>query len=86
MEGHGSQQVDMGRRGGVSFQPLPKPPNPCLLLPLQLSPITQLYVSVDAATPESLKAIDRPLFGDFWERFTACLSALKDRNQRTVYR
>lgn len=29
----------------------------------------QLYVSVDAATKESLKAIDRPLFGDFWERF-----------------
>jgi tRNA wybutosine-synthesizing protein 1 len=32
----------------------------------------QLYVSVDAATKESLKAIDRPLFGDFWERFIVC--------------
>jgi wyosine [tRNA(Phe)-imidazoG37] synthetase (radical SAM superfamily) len=30
----------------------------------------QLYVSVDAATKEKLKAIDRPLFSDFWERFT----------------
>lgn len=30
---------------------------------------SQLYVSVDAATRDSLKAIDRPLFGDFWERF-----------------
>lgn len=29
----------------------------------------QLYVSVDAATKEKLKAIDRPLFSDFWERF-----------------
>lgn len=29
----------------------------------------QLYVSVDAGTKDSLKAIDRPLFGDFWERF-----------------
>jgi wyosine [tRNA(Phe)-imidazoG37] synthetase (radical SAM superfamily) len=29
----------------------------------------QLYVSVDAATKERLKAIDRPLFTDFWERF-----------------
>lgn len=29
----------------------------------------QLYVSVDAATKDSLKAIDRPLFADFWERF-----------------
>jgi hypothetical protein len=33
-----------------------------------LPPITQLYVSVDAATPETLKAIDRPLFGDYWVR------------------
>lgn len=34
----------------------------------------QLYVSVDAATKESLKAIDRPLFGDFWERFLVSIS------------
>ena len=33
-----------------------------------LPAITQLYVSVDAATPETLKAIDRPLFGDYWVR------------------
>ncbi|KAG2501511.1 hypothetical protein HYH03_000018 [Edaphochlamys debaryana] len=52
----------------------------------QLSPVTQLYVSVDAATPESLKAVDRPLFADYWERFTACLSSLRERRQRTVYR
>ncbi|CAM8922042.1 unnamed protein product [Rhodiola kirilowii] len=59
-----------------------------------LKPITQLYVSVDAATKDSLKAIDRPLFGDFWERFVpyftlSCqdsLKALKDKHQRTVYR
>ena len=38
-----------------------------------MSPVTQLYVSVDAATKDSLKAIDRPLFGDFWERYIACL-------------
>jgi tRNA wybutosine-synthesizing protein 1 len=31
--------------------------------------MSQLYVSVDAATKESLKAVDRPLFTDFWERF-----------------
>lgn len=36
----------------------------------------QLYVSVDAATKESLKAIDRPLFGDFWERFIVCALCL----------
>ncbi|TQD88805.1 hypothetical protein C1H46_025694 [Malus baccata] len=51
-----------------------------------LNPITQLYVSVDAATKESLKAIDRPLFGDFWERFIDSLTSLKDKQQRTVYR
>ncbi|KAF7139263.1 hypothetical protein RHSIM_Rhsim07G0239300 [Rhododendron simsii] len=51
-----------------------------------LKPVTQLYVSVDAATKESLKAIDRPLFGDFWERFLDSLKALKEKHQRTVYR
>ncbi|CAN0922038.1 S-adenosyl-L-methionine-dependent tRNA 4-demethylwyosine synthase [Linum grandiflorum] len=51
-----------------------------------LKPITQLYVSVDAATKESLKAVDRPLFGDFWERFLDSLKSLRDKQQRTVYR
>ncbi len=51
-----------------------------------LEPITQLYVSVDAATRDSLKAIDRPLFKDFWERFQECLRLLRDKRQRTVYR
>lgn len=51
-----------------------------------LKPVTQLYVSVDAATKDSLKAIDRPLFGDFWERFVDSLKALRDKQQRTVYR
>ncbi|KAE8654008.1 S-adenosyl-L-methionine-dependent tRNA 4-demethylwyosine synthase [Hibiscus syriacus] len=51
-----------------------------------LKPITQLYVSVDAATKDSLKAIDRPLFGDFWERFIDSLKALDEKHQRTVYR
>lgn len=34
-----------------------------------MEPVTQLYVSVDAATSESMKAVDRPLFKDFWARF-----------------
>ncbi|KAK4722912.1 hypothetical protein R3W88_013145 [Solanum pinnatisectum] len=41
-----------------------------------LKSITQLYVSVDAGTKDSLKAIDRPLFGDFWERFLEFSEAL----------
>jgi len=51
-----------------------------------LRPVTQLYVSVDASTKESLKKIDRPLFKDFWERFQDSLIALKQKRQRTVYR
>ncbi len=33
-----------------------------------------------------LQAIDRPLFKDFWERFRECLTLLRDKHQRTVYR
>ena len=33
-----------------------------------------------------MKAIDRPLFKDFWERFLASLAAMKRKQQRTVYR
>ena len=48
----------------------------------RLVPVTQLYVSIDAATKESLRAVDRPLFKDFWERFLACLHQLRDKRQR----
>ncbi|TMS07725.1 S-adenosyl-L-methionine-dependent tRNA 4-demethylwyosine synthase [Larimichthys crocea] len=51
-----------------------------------LVPVTQLYVSVDASTKDSLKKIDRPLFKDFWPRFLDCLKALGEKRQRTVYR
>eukprot|EP00941_MAST-03F_sp_MAST-3F-sp1_P004124 g4124.t1 len=52
----------------------------------RLAPVTQLYVSIDAATKDALKAVDRPLFKDFWERFIASLRALRKKKQRTVYR
>ena len=51
-----------------------------------LIPITQLYVSVDASTPESLEEIDRPLFRDAWDRLKTSLSCLKNKGQRTVAR
>ncbi|NXE15663.1 TYW1 synthase, partial [Lophotis ruficrista] len=51
-----------------------------------LEPVTQLYVSVDASTKESLRRIDRPLFRDFWQRFLDSLKALSEKQQRTVYR
>jgi hypothetical protein len=44
-----------------------------------LIPVTQLYVSVDASTKDSLKKIDRPLFRDFWERLLASLEALSKK-------
>ncbi|XP_010284792.1 PREDICTED: S-adenosyl-L-methionine-dependent tRNA 4-demethylwyosine synthase, partial [Phaethon lepturus] len=44
-----------------------------------LGPVTQLYVSVDASTRESLKRIDRPLFKDFWQRFLESLKALSEK-------
>eukprot|EP01096_Ripella_sp_DP13-Kostka_P006447 TRINITY_DN2309_c0_g1_i2.p1 TRINITY_DN2309_c0_g1~~TRINITY_DN2309_c0_g1_i2.p1 ORF type:complete len:413 (+),score=183.49 TRINITY_DN2309_c0_g1_i2:250-1488(+) len=52
----------------------------------QLIPVTQLYVSIDAPTEDTLKKIDRPLFVDFWQRFLDCLKALSQKGQRTVYR
>jgi len=51
-----------------------------------IRPITQLYVSVDAPTPESLIAIDRPLFSDAWDRLKESLCSLKNKGQRTVAR
>ncbi|KAG5437485.1 hypothetical protein PCANB_000913 [Pneumocystis canis] len=48
--------------------------------------VTQLYLSIDASTKESLKKIDRPLFKDFWERFISCLKILSRKQLRTVYR
>ncbi|NXA60273.1 TYW1 synthase, partial [Mohoua ochrocephala] len=52
----------------------------------RLEPVTQLYVSVDASTKESLRRIDRPLFKDYWQRFLDSLKALAEKQQRTVYR
>ncbi|XP_046311975.1 S-adenosyl-L-methionine-dependent tRNA 4-demethylwyosine synthase TYW1B isoform X4 [Marmota monax] len=52
----------------------------------KLKPVTQLYVSVDASTKDSLRKIDRPLFKDFWTRFLDSLKALAEKQQRTVYR
>lgn len=52
----------------------------------QLVPCTQLYISIDAPTREQLKAVDRPLFSDFWERFNECVGLLARKRQRTVFR
>jgi tRNA wybutosine-synthesizing protein 1 len=51
-----------------------------------LKPITQLYISCDAASKDELKAVDRPIFEDFWERFLTSIDALSRKQQRTVFR
>jgi wyosine [tRNA(Phe)-imidazoG37] synthetase (radical SAM superfamily) len=50
-----------------------------------LIPVTQLYVSVDASTKDSLKKIDRLLFRDFWERLLDSLKALSEKVRRFLY-
>eukprot|EP01062_Namystynia_karyoxenos_P016376 TRINITY_DN15977_c0_g1_i2.p1 TRINITY_DN15977_c0_g1~~TRINITY_DN15977_c0_g1_i2.p1 ORF type:complete len:702 (+),score=285.05 TRINITY_DN15977_c0_g1_i2:81-2108(+) len=51
-----------------------------------LDPVTQLYISIDAATRDTLKAVDRPIFEDFWERFLSCVDGMRRKGQRTVFR
>ena len=53
-----------------------------------LTPVTQLYVSIDASNAESLRKIDRPLHRDYWQRFTRCLDILREKrfSMRTVFR
>jgi tRNA wybutosine-synthesizing protein 1 len=53
---------------------------------LEMKPVTQLYISIDAATEDTLKAIDRPLFSDFWQRHIQSVDALAKYPQRTVHR
>ena len=53
-----------------------------------LTPVTQLYVSIDASNAESLRKIDRPLHRDYWQRFLRCLDILREKRyrMRTVFR
>ncbi|KAI9728163.1 MAG: hypothetical protein M1828_004624 [Chrysothrix sp. TS-e1954] len=53
-----------------------------------LTTVTQLYVSIDASDPVSLRKIDRPLHRDYWQRFTSCLDIVRSKRmtQRTVFR
>ena len=51
-----------------------------------LRPCTQLYISIDGADKDELKAVDRPLFTDFWRRFISCIEMLREKRQRTVFR
>jgi tRNA wybutosine-synthesizing protein 1 len=48
--------------------------------------VTQLYLSVDAPTKESLKKIDKPLFPDYWERLNKSLEYCSQKKDRTCIR
>jgi len=48
--------------------------------------VTQLYISVDAPNQEILKEIDRPLFGDYYERLLRSLDILKTKKFRRCIR
>ncbi len=51
-----------------------------------LSPVTQLYISLDAPNKELLKKVDVPLFSDYWERLNESLEHLARKRQRTCIR
>lgn len=51
-----------------------------------LPPVTQLYLSIDAGTKETLKSIDRPLHRDYWERFLESIDIVRQKSIRTVFR
>lgn len=53
---------------------------------IDLKPVTQLYISLDAPNEKLLKEIDKPLFSDFWERLNRSLDAMAAKKQRTAIR
>ncbi|PWV04195.1 hypothetical protein C3747_159g65 [Trypanosoma cruzi] len=52
----------------------------------ELTPVTQLYLSVDAPNRETMKILDRPVFPDYWERFQQSVVCMSARRERTVFR
>ncbi|EKF30418.1 hypothetical protein MOQ_005771 [Trypanosoma cruzi marinkellei] len=52
----------------------------------ELTPVTQLYLSVDAPNKETMKILDRPVFSDYWERFQKSVICMSTRKERTVFR
>jgi len=51
-----------------------------------LSPVTQLSLSLDAPEKDLLKKIDRPFFKDYWERLNKSLEYLSKKKHRTTIR
>lgn len=53
---------------------------------VDLAPVTQLYLSMDAPNKELAREVGVPLFGDYWERYLKSLDALAEKPQRTCIR
>jgi len=51
-----------------------------------LDMVTQLYISVDAPNKEALKAVDKPLFSDYYERLKKSLIAMSKKPFRKAIR
>lgn len=51
-----------------------------------LTPVTQLYLSVDAPNKETMKVLDRPILPDYWERFNRSVELMREKKARTVFR
>jgi tRNA wybutosine-synthesizing protein 1 len=50
----------------------------------KLSPITQLYISLDSPTKELMKEVSVSLFSDYWERLNESLEILKGKNRTAL--
>ena len=46
----------------------------------------QLYISLDAPTKEMYKKIDKPMFKDYWERFTRSIDIMSSIDSRKAVR
>ncbi|MFO7829511.1 MAG: hypothetical protein R6V23_12870, partial [Bacteroidales bacterium] len=51
-----------------------------------LSPVTQLYLSMDAINEKMAQDIGKPLFADHWARFKRSMEAVKNTPSRTAVR
>lgn len=46
---------------------------------MNLTPVTQFYISIDASNSKSLEKIDQPLFSNYWIKYLQCIEQLKTR-------
>jgi tRNA wybutosine-synthesizing protein 1 len=79
-----SKLLDLFHKKGISTFVVTKGQYPELIERLRL--VTQLYISLDGADPETLKKTTNPIYPDYWERFNQSLEAMAKKNFRTAIR